>query len=242
MRAIWGNEPNWNEQLWRYFKPERFLWTIEKSKLYFASANEFADPFEGAVAVISPDFPVDPRYAEPERFERAFQELKLFTKLNCWHRADYESDAMWRLYAAQGKGLAICSTPERMRNAFPPFRLQRGQPRPDTMWAGEVRYADLLTVRLDVGMEERFFHKHLAFSWEQEFRLAISVRDAAEWGVEIPELGMEVPVDIKLLVDKIMLGPELAEEDRRKLMEHAEAAGLADRITKSSLCGRPRYL
>src|SRR6185312_10229211 len=96
---------------------------IEKSRLFFASANQFADPFEGAVAIISPDYPVDPRYAEPSDSERAFRELKRLTKINCWHRAEYESDMMWRLYAEDSKGIAICTTPERIRAACQPFRL-----------------------------------------------------------------------------------------------------------------------
>ena len=50
--------------------------------------------------------------------------FKRLYKLNCWHRADYESNAMWHLYAEQSKGVAICSTPDRMRAAIAPFRLK----------------------------------------------------------------------------------------------------------------------
>jgi hypothetical protein len=71
----------------------------------FCIANKFADPFEGAVAVQTGEFPVDPRYAEMERSEKAFFKLKRLTKLNCWHRAEYESDAMWRLYSGERKGV-----------------------------------------------------------------------------------------------------------------------------------------
>jgi len=59
-----------------------------------------------------------------EQGERAFFELKRLTKLNCWHRAEYESDAMWKLYAGQSKGIGLCSTPDRMRRCFQPFRLR----------------------------------------------------------------------------------------------------------------------
>lgn len=72
--------------------------------LYFPAATQFEDPFEGAVAVLPHNWPVDPRYVEPELGERAFQQLRRLTKISCWHLADYEGDAMWKLYAATRKG------------------------------------------------------------------------------------------------------------------------------------------
>ena len=115
--------------------------------MYFVSANQFQDRFEGAVAVQMLEGPVDPRYAEMEPGEKAFFELKRLTKIGCWHFADYESDAMWKLYAAQHKGVAICSTPERMRRAFKPFRLQPDYGEED-LWGGSVRYVDLAAIRM----------------------------------------------------------------------------------------------
>src|SRR2546428_8274813 len=175
MRDIWDNGIDWSEPLWRYLTADRCVFLLEQARVYFAAATQFADRFEGAVAIQAHDFPVDPRYPELDTAEGAFRELKRLTKINCWHRADYESDAMWRLYAGEGKGVAICSTLDRMRAAFHPFRLapQHGT---EEMWAGQVRYEDLLKIRLNASMLQRFFYKHRAFAWEREFRLAISVR------------------------------------------------------------------
>lgn len=72
-----------NETLWKYFRLERFLSTLAESRLYFASANQFIDPFEGAVAVQLNVPPPDPRYAEMESVERAFFQLKRLTKISC---------------------------------------------------------------------------------------------------------------------------------------------------------------
>ena len=123
MQAIENEEIQWDERLWRYFKINRFISMLETSTLYFASPTQFNNQFDGAVAVQPINFPVDPRYAELDYPERAFKELLVFTKLNCWHRATYESDAMWKLYAGSAKGVAICSSPGRMHAAFRPFRL-----------------------------------------------------------------------------------------------------------------------
>ena len=123
MRQIGAVDIDWSEMLWRYFKVERFITTTERSAIYFAAARQFEDRFEGAVAVVPPEYRPDPRYAEPDHTDNAFEQLKRLTKISCWHRASYESDAMWKLYAGMHKGVAICTTPGRLRDAAIPFRL-----------------------------------------------------------------------------------------------------------------------
>jgi len=82
---------------------------LQNSRLYFAASSQFTDRFEGATAVLPPDFPVDPRFQQMEGSERAFFALRKLMKISCWHREKYESDAMWKLYAEQSKGVAICT-------------------------------------------------------------------------------------------------------------------------------------
>ena len=123
MRIAFDEPMDLDEPLWRYFKTERFLDLLRTGEFYFAAARQFQDPFEGAVAVLPPGFPVDPRYANLENGEKAFEELRRLTKISCWHRASYESDAMWQLYAGAWKGVAICTTPNRIAAATP-FRLK----------------------------------------------------------------------------------------------------------------------
>ncbi|WP_224101868.1 DUF2971 domain-containing protein [Paraburkholderia caribensis] len=229
------------EPIWRYFKPSRFHDFMTTGELYFASARQFQDPFEGAVAVLPPGFPVDPRYTEREGSERAFEELRRLTKISCWHRASYESDAMWQLYAGAWKGVAIRTTPGRIAKAAKPFRLnpEYGQ---EDLWAGYVRYVDLLKERLRVSMLDRFWYKHMAFSWEREFRLAISLRMAEEYGVKVPEDGIKVQFDVSQLVDRIFIGPSLGEDGVKVVRQAAEAAGLGGHVRMSSMLGSPRYV
>jgi len=101
---------------------------------------------------------------------------------------------------------------------------------------------DLLKVRMNTGMLERFFYKHQAFSWEREFRLAISLRAAEEFAVKVPELGIHVSVDLDALIERIMLGPALTADEGDLIISHAERTGLGSRISKSSLLGWPRYV
>lgn len=240
MLIIGNQEIDTSEPLWRYFKTERFLELLESSQLYFAAARQFEDPFEGAVAVLPPGFPVDPRYAGLESHERAFEELRRLTKVSCWHRACYESDAMWQLYAGSRKGVAVRTNADRIRAAAKPFRLKPEYGHED-LWAGNVNYVDLLKVRLRVPMMNRFWYKHMAFSWEREFRLAVSVRMAEEFGVQVPEHGVNVDFDISQLIDRIYLGPSLSEPDIEEIRKSARAHNLEDRIRVTSMLGTPRY-
>ncbi|GAO72646.1 hypothetical protein [Comamonas sp. E6] len=240
MRIIGNQELDMDEPLWRYFRTERFLELLQSSQLYFASARQFDDPFEGAVAVLPPGFPVDPRYAEVEDTEWAFEELRRLTKVSCWHRASYESDAMWQLYAGSRKGVAVRTSTGRICAAALPFRLKPEFGHED-LWAGNVKYVNLLKERLRVSMMDRFWYKHMAFAWEQEFRLAISVRMAEEFGVSVPEYGVKVEFDVPLLIERIYLGPSLPENDAAAIRIAAKAHGLEDRIRVSSMLGTPKY-
>lgn len=241
MRIALDEAVDHDEPVWRYFKPNRFHEFLATGELYFASARQFQDPFEGAVAVLPPGFPEDPRYTERDVTENAFEELRRLTKISCWHRATYESDAMWQLYAGKWKGVAIRTTPSRIAEAAKPFRL-KPEYGPEDLWAGYVRYVDLLKERLQVDMLDRFWYKHMAFSWEREFRLVISLRMAEEFGVQVPQDGIQVSFDVSQLVDRIFIGPSLDTEDVKVVREAAENAGLGDRVRVSSMLGSPRYL
>ncbi|MYB38196.1 MAG: DUF2971 domain-containing protein [Gammaproteobacteria bacterium] len=239
MRELVNGSIDWDDRLWRYISVARFLDMLNQRTLHFASANQFEDQFEGAVFVE----PVDEGDLSPMGFvDHAFFELKRLTKISCWHRRDYESDAMWRLYGAENKGVAICSTPERMRAALKPFRLAPEFGIED-LWAGPVEYVDLTRQPLtDPGMLERFFKKHRAFEWEQEFRLAISLRMAEEFGVRVPVCGISVDVDLDVLVDRVVLGPSVSGAQYLELHEPLQRAGLSKRLQRSTLFGRPRYV
>jgi Protein of unknown function (DUF2971) len=240
LRIIGNQELDMDEPLWRYFKTERFVELFQSSHLYFAAAREFGDPFEGAVAVLPPGFPIDPRYVDLEVDEEAFEELRRLTKVCCWHRAAYESEAMWQLYAGSHKGVAIRTNVERIRSAAKPFRL-KPEYGCEALWAGNVNYVDLLKERLRVSMMDRFWYKHMAFSWEREFRLAVSVRTAEEFGVQVPDFGVRVEFDVPMLVDRIYLGSSLSKEDVAAIRGAARQHGIEDRIWVTSMLGTPRY-
>ena len=241
MRPVEGTEFKPDQRIWRYMNRARFSDMLESNRIYFASANQFIDPFEGAVAVQPYDFPIDPRYSEMDHLERAFRELKRLTKISCWHIEEYESDAMWHLYAEQGKGVAIVSRPSKISASLTPYRI-RPEYGVEELHGGNVKYVDLMKVRLQVRDLERFYHKHIAFSWEREFRCSISLRMAEEFGIRVPSGGIFVEADPKELIEEIHIGPGISPEGRQLVMQACQERGLHDRVHISSLIGRPRYV
>ena len=219
----------------------RFIDLLDDASFHFASANQFGDPFEGAVAVQPRDFPVDPRYEKIDDTEHAFAELKRLTKISCRHIEDHESDAMWKLYSGMGKGVAITSTPKRIEQALESFRL-KPEYGIEEITAAYVSYVDLMQERLKVSMLERFFYKHNAFSWEKEFRLAITLRMAEEFGVNIPKDGIYVNANIDILIEEIHIGPSLNDAENKKIIDLCALKKLENRVKISSLLGRPRYV
>ena len=159
-------------------------------------------------------------------------------KLICWHRSEHENVAMWSLYAGESKGVAITTTPDRLRNACQPFRLQPACGAED-LWGGPVPYADLTQVRLRLPGHRTYFCKHPPFYWEREFRMLISLMQSNEFGVHTPDDGITVNVDLDALVETVMLGPGRTPEQIDVVMEEGRKAGLANRICKSSMFGHP---
>ncbi len=222
-------------------KAERLIELLRSKTLYFASARQFDDPFEGAVAVLPHDFPVDPRYKHLDSADGAFEELRRLAKISCWHRAGYECYAMWKLYAGVKKGIAIQTTTRRLRAALRPFRLAPDYGEEEAI-LGSVRYIDLHTQHLNAGMEERFFYKHKAFEFEREFRVIIPLRKAVEFGERVPDYGINVPFEPSELIENIYLGPELSYEDRQKVTDACNNHGdFGTRCVTSTLLGKPRY-
>jgi len=241
MRHVWDDESlDPTEPLWRYFNAARFIEALRTGTMHFASARQFEDPFEGAVAVQPHDWPSDPRYDELDDLKGAFEQLRRLTKITSWHRADYESDAMWKLYAAERKGIAVRTSVGRLSRALQPFRLapEYGEEEP---FCGNVRYVDLRKVRLRASMEARFFYKHRAFEWEREFRVAISLRMAEENAVDVPEAGIFVPFDPHALIEDLYVGPSLAVDERRQVLAGLEQVDIPVKPIVSTLLGRPRY-
>jgi hypothetical protein len=121
--------------LWRYMNFTKFVSIMCSKSLYFSRADSFPDKFEGAKGAAILEKKYNEFYlnflrkicstvpgAKPEdlttetieesarkaldSLRKAGEWSRKTTFINCWHEAQHESEAMWRLYAGwQASGL-----------------------------------------------------------------------------------------------------------------------------------------
>jgi hypothetical protein len=209
---------------------------LENKNIYFAAATQFEDPFEGVISII----PYEQSNIESS-YNNAFKELCRLTKISCWHIEKYETDAMWKIYANLGKGIAISTTIEKILLSIKPYTVPKALESEDLIF-GKISYVNLIRNEQYFDMRERFFYKHIVFNWEKEFRLAISLRMAEEFGMNIPEKGIYVEIDVNKLIDEIYIGPNLENKDIENCIEICKRLKIHDKIKISALLGKPVYV
>jgi hypothetical protein len=229
-------------KLWRYFDLPKFQSLVERRALYFASAREFEDRFEGSIsrsqaARLQENIPE----CMVAHSSKAFEELRRLTKISCWHMNEGESAAMWSLYVREVRGIAIRSTVGRLVSALQPYRIEPHYAE-ERVWVGPVRYSDYRAGQMQGSLGlGRFFHKRRSFAHEQEFRAVLQLDMAEEFGVRVPEKGVFVPVDMPRLCEAIHLAPETDEEFRQTVEALITRVGLSIPVLQSEMDDEALY-
>lgn len=180
-------EPPRGAKIRRYFKPHRFVELLETSLRFFAWADRFEDPWEGAfprptvdlIRKFEPQVPSHLRggLSDRELPVKLFKNAKLYTAMSCWHMNDGESAAMWSLYASDDKGVAVQSTVGSLWNALPyePDNVKR-------IRVGQVKYTlDYDNGSLSLHDIHPYLHKRSSFEHEREVRAILQrIPDTAE--------------------------------------------------------------
>jgi hypothetical protein len=244
-------------KIWRYMDFAKFVSLLEDRALFFARADRLGDPFEGSFPRTNIDMrPVWYKEMIDKMGEGKFsvtleggcKRMPLletlpflhawfcqWTFVNCWHINDFESAAMWRLYALSNQAIALQSTYERLRGCLP-----------ESVFTGQIQY---LNYEADVIPESNlmwpFVHKRLSFSHEQELRALIQEIPGESGSLAIGKPnsaeGKLVPVDLNSLVGSIYVAPSApawyADLTRKIIARY----GLSKDVWQSALDARPLY-
>ena len=120
--------------LWRYMGLEKFIHMLQASGLFFSYPGKLDDHSEGSLPAPT---------IERLRFLNAAELIENSTKkghvVSCWHELDYESEAMWRLHAGRGAGIAIKTDFESLMESLTPGWIDDPH---DAFMAGRVSYVD----------------------------------------------------------------------------------------------------
>ncbi len=212
---------------------ERFVSLLKTESLFFARADCFRDKYEGSY----PKLEIEHHRVESERITNLSNKgnndleiqkniqassdfakrMRKLTLINCWHYNESESFAMWDLYSENGKGIAIQSKINLLKESLHDTDFD--------IRIGKVRYLDY---KKDIFYNKDefphynrnamtpFVHKRKAFIHENEYRAMFSVKPENgwdyDWSKEIFEKGRLVKTNIDLLLEKILTYPDCSDE------------------------------
>lgn len=247
--------------IWRYMDFTKFVAMLETQSLFFTRIASLDDPFEGSfpksqqpmdrILQMLPAEVVSGLTNVSVISSPGFQDFWKITRtwamVNCWHAVEHESAAMWKLYAPDGRGIAIRSTVGQLREAL-------GAPQEiDGFFGGKhfdigmIQYIDysVSTIPLDNGAAQ-FFRKRRSFEHERELR-ALFIhypRSTTQWfdySRRPTDKGRPFPVDLKKLCSEIRVAPQ-AETWYSELVTKVTARyGLGLQPQQSELDGEPLY-
>jgi hypothetical protein len=202
--------------LWRYVDLYKWLDMLQTSELHLTRADLMEDRWEGAysdvnIAMRPSLYGKDWAMMAPS-MARIYEFGRTHTYLNCWYIGAGESYAMWKIYDAIGKGVAIRTTAGRLKDALV------GSHKP-ALSGAKVQYVDYSTTLIpESNLFYPYVHKRLSFSHESEYRLlTMWTPEALETDADgrairmkpdVPPSFLRETVDLNRLVEAVYVSPD----------------------------------
>jgi hypothetical protein len=209
-----------SEKIWRYMDFTKLVSMLHNQSLFFCRADKLSDTFEGSYTALSirrfeerakevaKSFKDNP--ASVKNINDSIKALSGYrrqargrTAINCWHRNERESAAMWSLYLKSEEGIAVASTYARLCDSV--------RASPSKVMIGVVEYIDYETESFaDFGnMFSPYLHKRKSFEHEKELRAVVqadsinSGQTAELWN----EGGVAIKADLDTLIETVYIAP-----------------------------------
>lgn len=230
-------------RLWRYMDFTKFVSLISSKSLFFCRADLFKDPFEGSyskanVALrphVYKDMPSEQLGKMMEQMSSFAKWVREWTYISCWHANEYESAAMWDLYAKTNEAVAIETTYRKLKSVLP-----------DKAFLGLVKYIDYESEWLPEGNTfYPFMHKRKSFEHEKEVRAVIQDLPTTDKGVEVGkknnQMGINIPVVLNDLISGIHVAPTSPVWLAELLAEVSAKYDVSASVKKSDLYSEPVF-
>lgn len=258
VRYYWMKDPfespNPHDKLWRYMDIAKFISMLCTESLYFAPAESFDDPFEGAKGTLERERTWNDYYLEFFRYaiktapgishedisgdkleltaQRLITELsqsglydRKNTCISCWHCNDFESEAMWKLYSVNvTNAVAIETTYQRLYQALDEDHY---------VDIGKVKYIDYGKQFSGIGCGA-FWYKRKSFEHEREVRALI--RNPKNDGK-----GISHPINLNVLIKNIYVSPYAPEWFAMVVQDIVKKYNLDKPVVYSSMKDQPFY-
>jgi len=255
---------NPNIKIWRYMDFTKFVAMLEDGGLFFCRSDLLGDPFEGSFPQANIDLrskrnqlilesiadrSEDEKAEALSKLEATANQEKYFaqwnrqwTMVNCWHMNDYESVAMWSLYAKSSESIAIQSTFIRLSDCLNSVLIEGSKPR-----IGIVRYVDYPTGGFPPdNLFYAYLHKRKAFEHEHELRSIVWVPPfrpgtGPDFEAVPPDGGLLIQVDLANLVEKVFVSPKSLRWYRELVEKMLAKYSLDKPVIQSSLDSGPLF-
>jgi hypothetical protein len=238
------DEPSDDATIWQYMDFTKLVSILERRELFFVRIDKATDPYEGTLSDFHrlermPTY----RAQHPERTEEQHQKtFNAFDNdvaemirsgkvlINCWHMNEFESAAMWELYAQRNSGIAIKTTYKRLKDTL-------DKPTSDPIKLALVEYHEGWTP--EDNLYHRFLRKRKSFEHERELRGILQLDREGEGRFDrnqITESGKYVTVDVDTLISNIYVAPKAQARVVDLVKAVAAQYGLQrEQVTKSDL-------
>jgi hypothetical protein len=243
-----------SEPLWRYFDFAKFASLLTSRTLWFSRADHLGDPLEGSFTnallaqqralLSSPPSGMDAAHLR-EVFAHNSRLRSLAPKevfVNCWHRGQHESMALWRGYG-NSYGVAIRSSIKRLDQSIPERIHPEYEVGPYIAPVQYLDYSSEIDAVPGVNVFAAFLCKSVAYHNEQEVRAVFWDVDASAVlpAAVPPPIGHAVPVDINALTETVVVSPLAPSWFFSLVAELAKHHGLAASVTPSAVLVDPVY-
>lgn len=198
--------------------------------LYFCRADQLreVDKWEGSLYFSKLLREAKPDVAEQFASQMHFFDYTMF--VNCWHRNQNESYAMWRLYASRQYGIAVCSTFGRLKKSLENY--------PNDVHIAKVIYRNVEKEDFDnIGIFEQWITKRKEFKYENELRAMIWDPEA-----KIPRDsngGIFVSINLHKLIKLVYISPASNMWFKKLVETVTRKYGLEFEVKKSPLLKSP---
>jgi len=203
--------PDDNDVAWRYMDLVSLVSLLETRSLFFRLPGFFEDPWEGCFQKHRSPVTTDKDYAGLQGFGELFAGgliedlMKYGVGVNCWHLNRVESEAMWKLYARDGFGVAVHLTVGTLKECF----CEVAGP----VYMSRVAYIeDYADDSEPIPNLPPFLLKRASFRHEDELRLVVNVQDLTEVDIIKPgpndkPKGLLVKVRPDILLRNVVISP-----------------------------------
>jgi hypothetical protein len=231
-----------NSIVWRYMDFTKFFSLVSTESLFLCRADLLGDPFEGSFSKANIKLRPEVYKVPKPQLDKMQQQManvakgiRQWTYINCWHASEYESAAMWRLYAKSNEAVAIQTTYRNLTNSLP-----------DNVFIGLVQYIDYEKDWLPEGnIFFPFMHKRKSFAHEREVRIIHQDLPTSEKGINVNQSndlkGISVTADLNLLIERVYVAPTVPKWYFNLVEEVLKKYKINKKVYSSKLDEEPVY-